>query len=691
MPISILGNELPNPLRFDTNLKFPKGDLDRYPWLANRDRFYFVDRELGRGGFSIAYSGFPCDSSGIMIPNPDPPHATSPRVVIKVPNLDEEHTTTETYDRVSVIARKCIEEWALLREKLAGCIHSNLIFDLNLYLLTYPRVGLLPITVQEHLTNAVELEQWLVKKGIRKEAIQVDTSGRRIQNWSGIDNRGDWLLVARKIALCLSEVHRHRVVHGDVWAPNIYISNEPSEHAVLIDFGESFLVTPGGRNQTVEREHAYLAPERRNDQYISTEQVDVYSFGMLMFYLTVGKDCAISSSTHRGHERREFILNIALDHNRRLVQENPWIIDIIAHCTAYDPVLRPKMYHVLNEIEELSHGSGDAVPSKIEARVDEIARNVKSHVAKSGRIFARLIDQELNSIERLIQCCQTEMIDLDSTRDRLLRTLRTLYDGLRENDSWTTITTPAVWQDSGIGLDGQYLTASVEAIRRLAAIHRTYVISIEELGEDWAAVFASYLEKSGSLILGKLAKAVRLAIAKYDAEHKVRRTLRRSDRFKVTHREQFARVVDSLVKMVQNWDLKDYLCKDDFDSILNTRGLYLGLVVVPLLSDMRTRRADNPVSIMYSSRETLEHDRWLLVMTDIRGKLEEDDHGTIAVPQLRGVRVYKSAMGVPTDRKIKIERLIRSESVNIGPTLIKLLECCASASTDVPDRSDPKA
>ena len=92
------------------------------------------------------------------------------------------------------------------------------------------------------------------------------------------------------IAVCdaLSQVHAAGLAHGDIAARNVM--RDSDGHVVLTDFGAARFRTP--RVQESKRglagTPAYLAPERY-DHPEPTVQSDLYSVGVLLFYLVTGE------------------------------------------------------------------------------------------------------------------------------------------------------------------------------------------------------------------------------------------------------------------------------------------------------------------------------------------------------------------------------------------------------------------
>jgi hypothetical protein len=168
------------------------------------------------------------------------------------------------------------------------------------------------VTAQLFLDSSVPLDVWLVDQKLRPE-VAYRNNGEKL-DWHGIQNWERWLSLVSSLAIALNEILGRRAVHGDIWPPNIFMKSSVPPVPVFIDFGESFLVFPNGEPRT-QRNHAYRAPERESGDFLKTEQVDVYSFGKLMLYLTVGKDCIIPRPDGRliyGHDRRHAVRNCSV-------------------------------------------------------------------------------------------------------------------------------------------------------------------------------------------------------------------------------------------------------------------------------------------------------------------------------------------------------------------------------------------
>ena len=675
---------VPSVVRCTRNLSFPEEDLVRFPWLGRSVRPYFLVELLQSGepsGPTIPVLGYPCSEDGVPIEGAD-------QVVIKLPNLGppEDWLSTEIGARTFSLGSNYIKEWQHIRRRLHDSIYANPILDLG-----FEDVNGVDLSFSVQLfippQKALPLKKWLEEKRWR-QLIEKKSDGTDEDNWNGITNQGNWLEIATLLAHALSQIHRKRVVHGDIWPPNIFVTNCKPYHAIFIDFMESFLAAPSGDPHVIQKNHPYRAPERASAEYVPSEQVDVYSFGKLLLYLTIGIDILIDRNKH-GHERRLVVRDAMLKRNNPLVKKFPSVVDIVARCTAWDPVARPRMIEIYDELLELATESPTprSRDTELARRLNEIATSVQSGFTQHNSIFLRIIEKKIREIEHLIDTYKTEMVELSGTRDQLIAALLVLFHELNDGDSWSAITTPAVWQEAALGLDGRYATGTIQAVRRGASIHRTFVVSIEELGLPWAQQFADRLAARASITQSvALAALFRRAIYEFKAHAEDGRVKDRGSQFHTKHIKRFVGVISSLKAMVSNWELQDSVTRGKFTRINETKGLFLGLLPVSTLTKVWEQRTKNPLSVMYTSREPEVKNRWLLVMTDLRGR-NENEPDKIRRPELRGIRIFKSVLlpnGYPRDRVIELERLMRDEAQNMGE-IIELVDACAQ---EVPIPSD---
>ncbi|KAG0173442.1 serine/threonine-protein kinase KIN2 [Apophysomyces sp. BC1034] len=92
---------------------------------------------------------------------------------------------------------------------------------------------------------------------------------------------------ARQIVSALDYCHRNSIVHRDLKIENILISS--SGHIKIIDFGLSNLFSPQSHLSTFCGSLYFAAPELLHAKIYTGPEVDVWSFGVVLFVLVCGK------------------------------------------------------------------------------------------------------------------------------------------------------------------------------------------------------------------------------------------------------------------------------------------------------------------------------------------------------------------------------------------------------------------
>lgn len=670
---TIDGREIAFPIRLATDLNFPAEDIKTYPWLGDAvgqpsgARYYMYEKELGKGGYAIALLCHPCNENGEVLPD-------APPLVMKIPRIGPEHeyTSEQRAQRNTYIRERVFEEWALSRAKLKDSKNGVGIFDLGEIRIDGDQFVF--ATVQEFIDNALILDDWLVEQRLKSKPYLDREEGDEQSNWHGIESPEEWMRVALLVAEALTDIHQRRIVHGDIWPPNIFIKQSESEYAILIDFGESFISTPTGSDRSVA-DHAYRAPERDGEQYVPTEQVDVYSFGKVLLYLATGLYKHKIKRNLRGHARRQHIRDLIFERNERLVVRNPWIVDIITQCAAYDSVARPSIMDLRDQIAyryESIVNPGARRRNQIIERLQSVTDMIEDKKLHENDILSQFVDLKLVEIERLARAGTTDSLRVKGERSQLIMALSGLLDAMKDGDSWSTMTVPSVWQGKTLGLDGRYLTSTCEAILRGVNVHRTYVLSVEELGIEWSEDVAAELRQNCGSVGELMAAQLTEAIAYCKAAKEASGYRMPQPHFIDSHRIQFLNVLDSLSTLITKYDIQKHIYADEFSDLQDTKGLFLGLKFLPTIQDVRTIRRKNPVVLIYLSNQKEDKDKWMLLMTDIGNRNEEYMRG-YDTPVLHGVRVYRSALGIPHDRRINL-RVLNQESINIGPDIMCLTE-----------------
>ena len=147
--------------------------------------------------------------------------------------------------------------------------------------------------------------------------------------------------IARQIATGLAAAHAVGVVHADVTASNVFVTDDG--HAKLVDFGLALVRDdPRRREGTEPADHVFGTPSYISPEQIrgnpATERSDQYSLGIVLFEMITGAPPFAADSTR----------DLCLQHLQAAVPEvtSPHgpapraVADIIRRCLAKNPAQR---------------------------------------------------------------------------------------------------------------------------------------------------------------------------------------------------------------------------------------------------------------------------------------------------------------------------------------------------------------
>ena len=165
----------------------------------------------------------------------------------------------------------------------------------------------------EHVVSVYGAEEHDGRVGLWMELVRGEPLEARVKAHGPIE-ADEAVRIGGQICAALSAVHASGLLHRDVKAQNVI--QEPSGRIVLMDFGTGEeLRRAHGTNRMVGTP-LYLAPEIFKGQ-AATVQSDIYSLGVLLFYLVTGEfpvEAASMLDLGRAHSRGE---------RRRLVDVRP--------------------------------------------------------------------------------------------------------------------------------------------------------------------------------------------------------------------------------------------------------------------------------------------------------------------------------------------------------------------------------
>lgn len=144
---------------------------------------------------------------------------------------------------------------------------------------------------------------------------------------------------ARGIALALDYCHRNNVVHRDLKIENIMINSKGD--IKIIDFGLSNLYSPKSLLKTYCGSLYFAAPELLSAKPYTGPEVDVWSFGVVLYVLVCGKVPFDDQSVSVLHEK---IKRGNVEYPTFLSKE---CISLLSRMLVVDPSKRASLYEVL--------------------------------------------------------------------------------------------------------------------------------------------------------------------------------------------------------------------------------------------------------------------------------------------------------------------------------------------------------
>lgn len=159
-------------------------------------------------------------------------------------------------------------------------------------------------------------------------------------------------IIGRDLCGALAAVHQRGFVHRDIKAQNVM--REAGGRTVLMDFGAGEAVIPGEAPSTTLRgTPVYLAPELLEGVAPSV-QTDLYSLGVLLYFLVSGEFPVVGASLVDFRERHA-------THKRRLLRDvrpdlPPAFVRVVDALTAPNPTERPESAGAVDALLERALG-----------------------------------------------------------------------------------------------------------------------------------------------------------------------------------------------------------------------------------------------------------------------------------------------------------------------------------------------
>jgi serine/threonine protein kinase len=415
------------------------------------------------------------------------------RYVVKIPRLDtREHYLPEVDEYIGKLTRLLIGE-SDLSVRLAP--HSHVVALLEDY-------GQFSMSVVFHRDNTVAerpmsfaVYPYVAGKDLVKwcKGTHLDKAGE----FSGIKDIRLWLCLVKQILAVVDTFHTERVVHGDIWPPNIMIVHDEGTsvpRVVFIDLGQAWKVDDHFYMESQDRtQHEYMAPERIQGESADNwwfTKADMYSVGGVLYYLAVGSPPAFPwqdefRNSYKSNEDIKAEIKAALEQNNRaLLNENRGIVDIILQCLRPGKDRAAYAGQVLDTIEGFFDDGSSAVLgsngiqaiktalSQLTSCFKQLEERGKDEDAKGGvpftinPIFQKIVLRSIRNLEDDIKPLASRVYSQIADREALLNSLVGSIALLQDGDTCTALTSPAFWHDGNFGPEGRLSTAITMATLR---------------------------------------------------------------------------------------------------------------------------------------------------------------------------------------------------------------------------------
>ncbi|KEI41246.1 uncharacterized protein L969DRAFT_15266 [Mixia osmundae IAM 14324] len=228
---------------------------------------------------------------------------------------------------------------------------------------------------------------------------------------------------ARQMGSALEYCHANSIVHRDLKIENILISK--TGNIKIIDFGLSNLFSPHSHLSTFCGSLYFAAPELLNAKVYTGPEVDIWSFGIVLYVLVCGKVPfddqsmpALHAKIKRGQVEypnwlsaeckhllsRMLVTNPANRASMAEVLSHPWIVKgyespPVPHIPHREPL---RLGELNREVIQGMTGFDFGTPDEIEARLGDVLTGeaytavLASHDAKAGRTTSVRPDRDLS-------------------------------------------------------------------------------------------------------------------------------------------------------------------------------------------------------------------------------------------------------------------------------------------------------
>ena len=413
------------------------------------------------------------------------------RFVAKVPDIDESRTEKEINARISELRADMLNEinaW----KRLSHTPNAELMFSVvagsgKFSTKMKDKTKEIDFVVQRFIDGNT-LTNWC------RDRFGEPSGGESGLSFLGIKSDTAWFEIAGKILNLVKLVHDQRIVHGDLWPPNIMIRTDAvdgvtSDSPVIIDFGRAWLLDHEFHQRGEDKKRfPYYAPELWfKEKKTWYAPADIYSLGGILYYLATGEQ---PPSPHRGNLSYEVLNNLdeselkkrtksntelkteivskMIFNNLELYTKNPGVADIIHYCLRTRIEERAPHANAVLEVMKLF---GTAFNEQVNvAQPIETSHSNETELLIYTKVLSELLPQIKNPLFRSLVAHSSEklkahivnagtrLFDIYGEREEIVNGLLTCLATLQEGDQVFALTTPIFWRRHNFGANGRFST-----------------------------------------------------------------------------------------------------------------------------------------------------------------------------------------------------------------------------------------
>lgn len=410
--------------------------------------------------------------------------------VAKIPFLDENQTEKKLDGRILALRADMLNEinaWERLQKSdKAGEMFARVVGSGNFKIQLKGKIRLLEFVIQEYIQGN-SLSDWCISNfGVPSS----DGTGHR---FTGITNAGIWFEVAQDLVSVVKASHDQRVIHGDLWPPNIMMRLVDSEDGtkakpVLIDFGRAWLLDHEFDHRGEDNTRfPFYAPELWfKEKKTWYAPADIYSLGGVLYYLATGIDPPspyrgnldpiilnsltekeLKARTKSNTELKQEIVSKMIQTNLSLYSKNPGVADIIHYCLRTRVDERAQHANAVLEVVDLfrnafqqNHSASldDMTDTEMPDQstiVDGLSGSLKSI---ENPLFRSLVEQRIKELKTQLKSATTRLFNITGDRESVVNALLTSLSCLKKGDQCLGLTTPIFWRRRNFGSNGRFLT-----------------------------------------------------------------------------------------------------------------------------------------------------------------------------------------------------------------------------------------